>query len=58
MAASESVFDGDNNQESEGKPRLHESSKSYILEPDNMSRAGPVSLAGPVCRDDFQPGIT
>ena len=26
--------------------------------PDHMSRAGPVSLAGPVYPGDFQPGVT
>ncbi len=29
-----------------------------MLGPDYMSRVGPVSRAGSVCRDDFQPGIT
>ena len=28
------------------------------LGPDYMSRAGPVSRAASVCRDDFQAGIT
>ena len=31
---------------------------SYLLGPDYMSRAGPVSRAASVCRDDFLPGIT
>ena len=30
----------------------------WLLGPDYMSRAGPVSRAASVCRDDFQPGIT
>ena len=29
-----------------------------FLGPDYMSRAGPVSRAASVCRDDFLPGIT
>ncbi len=29
-----------------------------LLGPDYMSRAGPVSRAGSVCRDDFQPGFS
>jgi len=29
-----------------------------VLGPDYMSRAGPVSRAASVSRDDFQPGIT
>ena len=28
------------------------------LGPDYMNRAGPVSRAASVCRDDFLPGIT
>ena len=31
---------------------------SRLLGPDYMSRAGPVSRAASVCRDDFVPGIT
>ena len=30
----------------------------FRLGPDYMSRAGPVSRAASVCRDDFLPGIT
>ena len=29
-----------------------------VVGPDYMSRAGPVSRAASVCRDDFLPGIT
>ena len=32
--------------------------ETLFLGPDYMSRAGPVSRAASVCRDDFQPGIT
>ena len=32
--------------------------RESLIGPDYMSRAGPVSWAVSVCRDDFQAGIT